>query len=231
MDRQLTISEIFGPTIQGEGPLAGRRASFVRFGLCNLDCANCDTAYTWDWSRYDRSKELHAVPVDEVVASVMRHRTDLIVVTGGEPMVQRLGLLDLAARLFELGKLVQVETNGTLGVPGDDPIASTIRWVVSPKMAAMPTTKPGVRLATLQGYAEIGADLKVVCATVEDVDVAAELARTLDWPADRVWIMPEGTDAETLDARLADLADHVIEWGFNLTTRLHVHAWGNRRGR
>lgn len=39
------ISEIFGPTIQGEGPLLGHRTYFIRFRGCDFDCSWCDTKY------------------------------------------------------------------------------------------------------------------------------------------------------------------------------------------
>jgi organic radical activating enzyme len=45
-----------------------------------------------------------------------------------------------------------------------------------------------------------------------------------------VWIMPEGTDAATLERRSTALADDVVKRGWNLTTRLHILLWGNRRG-
>ncbi|MDQ3757733.1 MAG: 7-carboxy-7-deazaguanine synthase QueE, partial [Actinomycetota bacterium] len=34
----LVVSEVFGPTWQGEGPSVGRTAAFVRLGRCNLAC-------------------------------------------------------------------------------------------------------------------------------------------------------------------------------------------------
>ena len=42
----LVVAEVFGPTVQGEGPSAGRRASFIRLGGCNLHCDWCDTKFT-----------------------------------------------------------------------------------------------------------------------------------------------------------------------------------------
>jgi len=45
-----------------------------------------------------------------------------------------------------------------------------------------------------------------------------------------VWIMPEGTDAASLAARLADLAEPVLGRGWHLTPRLHILIWGDRRG-
>jgi 7-carboxy-7-deazaguanine synthase len=45
---ELLVSEISGPTLQGEVPSAWQAAAFVRLGGCNLSCRWCDTAYTWD---------------------------------------------------------------------------------------------------------------------------------------------------------------------------------------
>jgi organic radical activating enzyme len=45
-----------------------------------------------------------------------------------------------------------------------------------------------------------------------------------------VWIMPEGTDAATLEKRMVALADEVLGRGWNLTPRLHILLWGDRRG-
>jgi 7-carboxy-7-deazaguanine synthase len=45
MKERIRISEIFGPTIQGEGPLIGRPTVFVRTGGCDYRCSWCDTLY------------------------------------------------------------------------------------------------------------------------------------------------------------------------------------------
>jgi 7-carboxy-7-deazaguanine synthase len=48
----------FGPTFQGEGPSAGRRALFIRLSHCNLSCPGCDTPESWDWSRPEHGKSM-----------------------------------------------------------------------------------------------------------------------------------------------------------------------------
>ena len=72
--------------------------------------------------------------------------------------------------------------------------------------------------------------LKFVCREPEDVALAAGIADAHGFAHSAVWIMPEGTDAATLERRSADLADDVVKRGWNLTTRLHIILWGNRRG-
>ena len=45
------VLEIFGPTIQGEGMVIGRKTMFVRTGGCDYRCSWCDSAFTWDGSQ------------------------------------------------------------------------------------------------------------------------------------------------------------------------------------
>ena len=67
----LVVSEIFGPTIQGEGQYAGQLVAFIRLGGCNLACSWCDTPYTWDASRFDLRNEMTRTPVNEILERVL----------------------------------------------------------------------------------------------------------------------------------------------------------------
>ena len=44
---KIYINEIFGPTIQGEGPHAGMKCNFVRVACCDFSCSWCDTKSAW----------------------------------------------------------------------------------------------------------------------------------------------------------------------------------------
>ena len=92
----LKISEIF-ESIQGEGASAGAPCSFLRLATCNLRCSYCDTKYSWDFKNYDYDTEVELVSVDEVLRRLPR--TDRIVVTGGEPLLQQGALLELLGGL------------------------------------------------------------------------------------------------------------------------------------
>ncbi|MGD2134307.1 MAG: hypothetical protein PVI23_16070, partial [Maricaulaceae bacterium] len=74
------------------------------------------------------------------------------------------------------------------------------------------------------------AAFKFVAKTPSDVEEAARLAASIGLAPERAYIMPEGTDAETLDARGAELIDAVLAHGFNYTDRLHVRLFGAKRG-
>ncbi|HLL58849.1 MAG TPA: 7-carboxy-7-deazaguanine synthase [Allosphingosinicella sp.] len=130
------VKEIF-LTLQGEGMQAGRRAVFLRFSGCNLwsgreqdrhkaQCIFCDTDFVGtdglNGGRY-ADAEILADKVDEIWAAGDRR---LVVITGGEPLLQ----LDetLIAALHERSFEVAVETNGTIAAPPG------LDWIcVSPK--------------------------------------------------------------------------------------------------
>lgn len=222
----LVVSEVFGPTWQGEGPSLGRTAAFVRLGRCNLACTWCDTPYTWDWSRYDAAAELSELPVDEVVARIdAMGPVELLVVTGGEPLLQQSRLAPLLAAARGRGLRVEVETAGTLA-PSPEVVELVDGFNVSPKLAN--SGNPVERRWKPEVLAAFQATGKAVFKFV--VREAAELDEVAAFGVSPVWVMPEGTDAATLTRRMQELAEPVLARGWNLSPRLHVQLWGDRRG-
>lgn len=225
---ELIVAEIFGPTWQGEGPSVGRRAGFVRLGRCNLTCRWCDTPYTWDWDRYDPSKELHGRLTADVLADLDAMDVTLVVVTGGEPLLQQHRLAPLLAGVAQRRWRVEIETNGTIAP--DLPDGLVDGWNVSPKLA-----NSGVehhrryRPDVLRAFEATGrAAFKFVVVAPGDLD---EVAAIVDECAlSTVYIMAEGSDAGTIIARMRELAPHVLSRGWNLTPRLHTLIWGDQRG-
>lgn len=225
----LVVSEVFGPTFQGEGPTLGRRAAFVRLGRCNLDCSFCDTPFTWDWERYDPAVELSRRPVAAVVAEVEAMGVDRVVVTGGEPLLQQRRLVPFLEACAARGWAVEVETNGTVA-PVAEVAALVERFNVSPKLA-----NSGIDRArrivpeALDALAATGrAAFKFVVTDAADLD---EIAAFVLPPGVPVYVMAEGTTAAAVLAGTAALADAVAARGWHLTTRLHVLLWGDERGR
>jgi 7-cyano-7-deazaguanosine (preQ0) biosynthesis protein QueE len=226
----LRVAEVFGPTFQGEGPSMGRRAGFVRLGRCNLDCTWCDTPYTWDWSRFDPAVEVHQVEVDAIVDQLAAMAPEIVVVTGGEPLLQQRALVPLLEACAERGWPVEVETNGTLA-PSTAVAELVAQWNVSPKLAnsGVPAERRIVpeALAALQATGR--AVFKLVVGDESELDEVAELVEAHGLAP--VWIMPEGTDGAALLERARALAAPVTARGWSLTTRLHVLLWGDERGR
>ncbi len=229
----MRVCEVFGPTVQGEGPHAGQPAVFVRLGGCNLDCVWCDTRYSWDWEHYDPTVEVHqegSAALAQRVIDLARDRVELCVLTGGEPLLQQRRWLLFLAALSAEGIYVDVETNGTIG--HDTTLEHFVRtWVVSPKLANSGITYDRrIKPEVLRGFEESGcAVLKFVVRDPSELDEVAAVADLVpDMP---VYVMPEGTSAVEVLGRTGALAADVIDRGWNLTTRLHVLLWGDVRGR
>lgn len=109
-------------TIQGEGPYRGEPAVFIRLHGCNLACTFCDTQFSDPCD-----------PIWQVVSLVeavrrIRGAASLAVITGGEPMRQN--IIPLCEELHMIGMTIQVETAGTLWLPG---LPEYVQLVVSPK--------------------------------------------------------------------------------------------------
>jgi len=106
------ISEIF-VSIQGEGLYAGQKQIFVRFAGCNLNCSYCDEPAA------KRQQEPFcgmspASVAGEVIRLGRRNRVKAVSLTGGEPLLNREFIKELAPVLKKAGLAVHLETNGTL---------------------------------------------------------------------------------------------------------------------
>ena len=102
----MLISEIFA-SIQGESTYAGLPCVFVRTGGCNLSCSYCDTSYAREGGT--------ELSVDYIIKEVENFNTELVEITGGEPLLQKDTPL-LAEKLLRKNFNVLVETNGSLDI-------------------------------------------------------------------------------------------------------------------
>jgi 7-carboxy-7-deazaguanine synthase len=106
MTNKYNVVEIFGPTIQGEGCLVGKKVSFVRFWGCDYRCSFCDTKYSYDNKNYKKMSSL------DIIKKIKKHRTSTVVLTGGNPCIY--DLTELIGVLKEEGFFVCVETQGSI---------------------------------------------------------------------------------------------------------------------
>ena len=220
-------------SVQGEGRTAGTPSAFVRLATCNLACTWCDTAYTWDWSRFDHDELVMFMEHEEAASRVEALATTNVVITGGEPLLQQgAGLGDLACSLAGAGHSIEVETNGTIA-PSEQMVASVARWNVSPKISSSgnPAGRREVPEALGALAALPNADWKFVITGRPDVEEAARLAGRYGVPAGRVVLMPEGTSADVVTERSSWVMEEAVRRGFRFSSRLHVLLWGTERGR
>lgn len=140
--KYIHVRKIF-PTIQGEGPFAGTPAIFIRLAGCNrgakvgMNCEFCDTDF-----HVDKGLSIHPEEVVRQVAAMTKgYSIKLVVITGGEPMLQP-ALPKLLELLRQDQRKVQIESNGDFLVDGYEAIlfwdADFLILVVSPKMSGTP---------------------------------------------------------------------------------------------
>jgi 7-carboxy-7-deazaguanine synthase (Cx14CxxC type) len=138
-------------TLQGEGMQAGSRAVFLRFAGCNLwsgreqdrasaECRFCDTDFVGTdgvGGGKFQSADVLAAHVESLWGAGKDQR--LVVITGGEPMLQLDA--DLVDALHARGFRVAMETNGTL------PAVAGLDWIcVSPKAGTQIVQREGNEL-------------------------------------------------------------------------------------
>lgn len=195
------INEIFY-SIQGEGHWTGRPAVFVRFSGCNLwsgfeserqksICTFCDTDFN-RFTEYATTGEVVQAVTALLPDDAWDVRTPMVVMTGGEPMLQ----FDapLARALLSVPMYVAIETNGT------KPIPFYVDWVcVSPKT---PTIKTG------------GNELKLVYPQER---IQPEMFNASQW--EYAWLSP--MDGPSLNHNIDEAYKYCLahpEWRLNLQT-------------
>jgi 7-carboxy-7-deazaguanine synthase len=225
----LKLSELF-VSLQGEGPSLGKPCAFLRLAGCNLHCRFCDTKYTWDFQTYRYQDEVRVRAITEVADEIVATGQSRLVITGGEPLIQRRALERLLA-LLPATFVVEVETNGTFS-PGDALAARVDQWNVSPKLenGGDPRAARVVPAALAALVATGRAYLKFVLDDPRDADEALSLARELGVANERVLFMAQATTRDELRRSSPLVAAEALARGVGYSHRLHVELWGGRRG-
>lgn len=102
----MKINEIF-KSIQGETTFQGVPSLFIRTTGCNLRCKWCDTEYAY----YEGTD----YTVEEILRIVDKYRCEYVVITGGEPLIQKETPI-LVEHLIRSGYKVLVETGGSMDI-------------------------------------------------------------------------------------------------------------------
>jgi len=194
-----------------------------------LTCSWCDTPYTWDWKGqngqvFDKESESHSMSVYDILNKLTGMGVGLVVISGGEPMMQQEALRPVIERLLASGIEVEIETNGTI-----KPTVEPSRFNVSPKLAHS-GVRDKIRFKPDALKAYVGKSIfKFVCQNLTDLGEVAAITTEVGIPNSDIWIMPEGRDAQTLMSHAEAITDQAIIRGWNITGRLHVMTWGSRR--
>lgn len=214
MSVTLRVTEIFR-SLQGESTRAGFPCAFVRLTGCALRCVWCDSAYAFHGGS--------EMTVDEAVERVLGLSTDLVEVTGGEPLEQD-AVHELIARLLESGKTVMLETGGHVGLERVDPRVVKIVDVKAPGSGMEHANLPE-NLDRLSAHDE----LKFVLADRRDFDWSLDLVRRRDLDRRNVVTFSPVWGSLAAD----ELAGWIRDSGrrIRLGLQLHKLLWGDVPGR
>ena len=218
----LRVTEIFH-SVQGESTWAGLPCTFVRLTGCPLRCVWCDTAYAFHGGE---RLSLDSI-VDNVLSIRESHGTDLVEVTGGEPLAHA-NAFPLIERLLGEGLTVLVETSGAVDVAPVDPRAHRVMDLKCPGSG-----ESHRNLWSNLDHLDAGDEVKFVIKDRADWDWAARtiVERELDrrvrlGTLKALLISPvwEGTDLE-------ELALWLLESGLPVRLQLQLHklVWGGVR--
>lgn len=167
--------ELFGPTIQGEGPQAGQPCYFVRLGGCDFRCSWCDSMHAVDPEQVrEHARQLEPIAILQELEQ-LDGDPDVVVLSGGNPALHDCG--ELVGLLSEAGYLVAVETQGTRWKPW---LEHVDMLVVSPKPPSSGMVTPGndqIAASFMQRamlFYEKGGEvaLKIVVFDAEDLEWA-----------------------------------------------------------
>jgi 7-carboxy-7-deazaguanine synthase len=232
----IRISEIFGPTIQGEGALIGQPTVFVRTGGCDYRCTWCDTPHAVDSEYRNEWKLMSAEEIFTKVQELSGNKPLVVSLSGGNPAIQNL------KPLIDLGKahgyMFALETQGSIA---QDWFADLDVLTLSPKppSSGMNTDWNAFDLCIKAAGNRPKIALKIVIFDEKDYQYAQTAAEK--YPQLPLYLQPgnhtpnEKTpiDMDGIMARMRWLTDKVTndEW-FTATVlpQLHVLMWGNQRG-
>ena len=195
---QLPVMESFY-TIQGEGFYQGRAAYFIRLGGCDVGCVWCDVKESWDASKHPQ------VNIDELVKQVKSTPAELVVVTGGEPLLHN--LTTLTNKLQAAGLQTNIETSGS------SPLSGSWDWIcLSPKKFKAP----------LPEVVPFANELKIIVFNKTDFKWGEEFAAQVS-PNCKLYLQPEWSKSGEITALIVDYIKANPKWELSLQLHKYIN--------
>ena len=195
---QLPVMESFY-TIQGEGFYQGRAAYFIRLGGCDVGCVWCDVKESWDASKHPQ------VNIDELVKQVKSTPAELVVVTGGEPLLHN--LTTLTNKLQAVGLQTNIETSGS------SPLSGSWDWIcLSPKKFKAP----------LPEVVPFANELKIIVFNKTDFKWGEEFATQVSTNC-KLYLQPEWSKSEEITALIVDYIKANPKWELSLQLHKYIN--------
>ncbi|MFC6402956.1 7-carboxy-7-deazaguanine synthase QueE [Mammaliicoccus sciuri] len=239
---KIPFLEVFGPTIQGEGMVIGKKTMFIRTYGCDYGCSWCDTKYTWDGSEKHNVKrataeEMFQLLLDEAGDKSFSHVT----VSGGNPALIGKAMQEFIDLCHSKGVKVGLETQGSIW---KDWFKDIDDLTISPKP---PSSLMKTNFDVLDDIVsklltdKVNFSIKIVYFNDEDKEYAKGVFERYRGSNIPYYLSVGNTDPYTdknitnmLLNKLDELWDVVInEPEFNdvqALPQLHTIVWGNKRG-
>ena len=219
---------------QGEGIWTGQPSVFVRFLGCPLRCRFCDSEFARCLPE-DSTIGADLAP-EEIVGRILLLDLPHVVLTGGEPMLSP-EIVELTKSLKDFDYQITIETSGTIFHPVSCDLMS-----ISPKLQN--TTPPDGDLETIQEHERerskpeivqqfilrYNYQLKFVIDAEEDLpEVEEYLSHLHGVVPNRVLLMPQATDVETMHQKAVWIEPFCSVQGYRYCPRMQLVWYGNRR--
>ncbi|MCU7740014.1 7-carboxy-7-deazaguanine synthase QueE [Priestia sp. YIM B13446] len=242
MANTIPVLEIFGPTIQGEGMVVGRKTMFVRTAGCDYSCSWCDSAFTWDGSAKNDIRQLTAEQIWTELKEIGGDCFDHVTISGGNPaLIKAIG--SLVELLHSQGVKAALETQGSRY---QDWFLKIDDLTISPKP---PSSLMKTNFSVLDDIIETllkekrmaHISIKVVVFNDEDFEYAASVHER--YPEVPFFVQVGNEDLTTIDnASLTQELLKKYEWlidkavaaknmnDVRVLPQVHALVWGNKRG-
>lgn len=197
MSKMLPVMEHFY-TLQGEGSHQGKAAYFIRLGGCDVGCVWCDVKDSWDAGKHP------LLSVEQLLEAVKQTPAEIVVITGGEPLMHNLD--ELTETFREAGLKMHLETSGS------HPLTGLWDWIcLSPKKFKAP----------LEPILHLAHELKVVVFNKSDFDWAEKYAAEVN-PACRLFLAPEWDKREQVTPLIVEYIKANPQWQLSLQVHKYI---------
>jgi len=186
-------------TLQGEGFHQGKAAYFIRLGGCDVGCVWCDVKESWDADQHPK------LEVGNLILEVKKTPAEIVVVTGGEPLMHNLD--ELTASLQSAGLKTHIETSGAY------PLSGKWNWIcLSPKKFKAP----------LPEIIPLANELKVVIFNKTDFDWAEKYAAQVSADC-KLYLQPEWDKAAEMTPLIIDYIKTHPKWELSLQIHKYIN--------
>ena len=186
-------------TLQGEGFHQGKAAYFIRLGGCDVGCVWCDVKDSWDAEKHPKFK------VESLKLKVKETPAEIVVITGGEPLMH--DLTELTKELQAAGLKTHIETSGA------HPLSGSWDWIcLSPKKFKAP----------LPGIAPLANELKIVVFNKSDFDWAEKYAALVS-PSCKLFLQPEWDKAAEITPLIIEYIKAHPQWELSLQIHKYIN--------